>query len=200
MFHKVIRAAYGAASKLLELQLRGAGEQADDDSAEPSEGVVLRQPYGLAVLPHIPDPGASTVQAEVEQDGDEPRATSAWNKAATPTDLAAGETRLYAVGAISNVVKLLTNAIVLQAQTIKLGASATKKVNREGDPIRPGTLTFAASGANITLTYTPPDGGAAVTQTVVLTGMVTAATAPGSTSATLAGKTGAGSSKVLAED
>lgn len=202
MFHKVLRAVYGATSKLLELQLRGAGDQADDDSAEPSDRVVLQQPYGLAVLPKIDDPRASTVEAEVPEDGGEPRATSAWDKARTPTDLEAGETRLYAVGAITNVLRLLVNAVVIQAATIKLGANATKKVNREGDPIRPGSLTVAANATTLTITYTAPDGGGSSSASIGIAGgaMAPAAFVSGTTTLTLGGKTGAGSSKVLAED
>ncbi|MDO9020570.1 MAG: hypothetical protein Q8S73_36945 [Deltaproteobacteria bacterium] len=188
-FHqKVVRAAYGAVSKLLELQLRGVGDEADDDEAAPTDRAALLQPMGVAVLPIV----ARTLRADVEQDGGEPYVKRLWDKARTPTDLESGETRLYAVGAIATALRLLTGAAVLEAPSIKLGAAATKKVNREGDPVDCGTLTFAFTpgmAAALSITYTPPAGGGAPT---VL--------AAGSGDISLIGRTGAGSSKVLAED
>jgi hypothetical protein len=183
---KVVRAAYGAVSKLLELQLRGVGDEADDDAAEPTDRAAYLQPLGLAVLPVV----ARTLRAWVEQSGDEPHVTRLWNKAATPTDLEAGETRLYAAGAIGNALRLLAGAAVLQAPSIKLGAAATKKVNREGDIVNMGTLAFAftpGSAAALAITYTPPGGSPVVLST-------------GSGTLTLVGRTGPGSDKVRAED
>lgn len=199
MFHKVLMAVYGATSRLLELQLRGVGDQADDDSAEPTDRAPLLQPYGLAVLPKIDDPRTSKVQAWVAQDGDQPVASAAWDKSRTPIDLDAGETRLYAVGTITNVLRLLVNAIELEAGTIRLGAGATKKVNREGDPIRPGTLTIGATSSTLTIAYAEPDGGASHSVNIGIAGMATFTPAD-PTTITLGGKTGAGSSSVLAKD
>ena len=183
---KVVRAAYGAVSKLLELQLRGVGDEADDGAAEPTDRAAYLQPLGLAVLPVV----ARTLRAWVDQSGDEPHATRLWNKAATPTDLEAGETRLYGAGAIGNVLRLLTGAAVIEAPSIKLGAAATKKVNREGDAVDMGTLTFAftpGSAAALSITYTPPGGAPVVLST-------------GSGTLALVGRTGPGSNKVRAED
>lgn len=185
---KVVRAAYGAVSKLLELQLRGVGDEADDDSAAPTDRAAYAQPMGLAVLPVI----ARTLRALVDQGGDEPVVRDLWDKARAPTDLESGETRLYAVGAITRVVRLLTGRIDLEAPEIRLGAGATKKVNREGDTVDCGSLTFAftpGSAAALNVTYTPPVGMGAP---VVLAGA--------NGTITLVGKTGPGSNKVRAED
>lgn len=186
---KVVRAAYGAVSKLLELQLRGVGDEADDDddSAAPTDRAPYAQPMGLAVLPVI----ARTLRALVDQSGDEAVVRDLWDKARAPTDLESGETRLYAVGAIANVLRLLTGRIDLEAPEIRLGAAATKKVNREGDAVDCGSLNFAfVSGTPSTLAivYTPPGGGATVTLP------------SGSGDIALVGRTGAGSNKVRAED
>lgn len=184
---KVVRAAYGAVSKLLELQLRGVGDEADDDAAAPTDRAAYAQPMGLAVLPVI----ARSLRALVDQGGDEPVVRSLWDKARAPTDLESGETRLYAVGAITRVVRLLSGRIDVEAPEIRLGAAATKKVNREGDAVDCGTLAFAftpGASAALAITYTPPGGGAPTTL------------ATGTGSIPLVGRTGPGSNKVRAED
>ena len=76
-----------------------------------------------------------------------------------------------------------------------VGDGATQAAAREGDAIDPGTLTVAAVGATITLTYTPPDGAPQVI-TLTLTG-ATAAVAGGPF--TLGGVIDAGSEKVKIE-
>lgn len=184
---KVVRAAYGAVSKLLELQLRGVGDEADDDAAAPTDRAAYAQPMGLAVLPVI----ARSLRALVDQGGDEPVVRDLWDKTRAPTDLESGETRLYAVGAITRVVRLLTGRIEVEAPEIRLGAAATKKVNREGDSVDCGTLTFAftpGSAAALAITYTPPGGGTAVSLP------------SGSGDIPIVGLTGPGSNKVRAED
>lgn len=203
---KVTRAAYGAASKLLELQLRGAGDEGDDESAEPTDAAPFLQQLGIAVLPVV----VSTLRALVDQDGDEPRVDALWDKAHAPTDLESGETRVYAVGAITRVVRLLTTRIVVEAPEIRLGAAATKKVNREGDPILPGTLGVVAgppvtalgvTTTPVAFTFTPPAGGGAPASLVLaIAGPGVVVTVVGTASITLGGVTGPGSTKVRAED
>lgn len=195
---KVTRAAFDATSKLLQAQLRGAGDEGDDEGAEPVDDAVVLSQMGVAIRPLI----ARTLRALGYQDGNDVWVLKLWDKAGTPTDLAAGETRLYAVGAITNVVQLLTGGVVVEAPSIKLGSSATKKVNREGDALRPGSLTVGATATVLTITYAPPDGGATQSAAITLTGGggVPAAFTPATTTITLAGKTGPGSNKVRAED
>lgn len=91
---------------------------------------------------------------------------------------------------------------------VKLGASATKKVNREGDSIEPGTLTatagtpVAAGPATmvpVLLTYAPPVGPPQViTLNITGVGLAVVVVPPGRI--TLGGRTGPGSNKVRAED
>lgn len=195
---KVTRAAFNAASKLLHVQLRGAGDEGDDANAEPADDAVVLQQLGLAVLPIIQNAATSTLRALGFQHGDEVRVLAWWDKARSPADLEAGETQLYAVGAITHVLRLLTSGAVLEAPSIKLGAAATKKVNREGDPLRPGTLGISATSSTLTITYTAPDGGGTQSVSIVVGGSPAVFT-PVSGTITLAGKTGPGSNKVLAE-
>lgn len=75
---------------------------------------------------------------------------------------------------------------------VKLGATATKGVTREGDGVDCGTLAFTFTpgmAATLSITYTPPAGMG--TPTVLSTGTGSIA---------LKGKVGTGSAKVKAED
>jgi hypothetical protein len=202
---KVTAAAFGAVSKLLELQLRGDGDEGDDDGSAQTDDGVFYHHLGLAIRPVV----ARTLRALGYEDGDDVAVLKVWDRASTPTDLAAGETRVYAAGAVGVVLRMLTNQIVAEAATILLGAGATKGVNRQGDSIEPGTLTVTMGvpaantpvlGTNtvpVIFTYTPPDGAPSVgTLTFVGVGLTIA----GSVNFTLGGRTGAGSSKVRAVD
>lgn len=205
---KVTRAAFGAVSKLLELQLRGDGDEEDDDGAAPADDAVFYQQIGVAVRPVV----ARALRALCVEDGDEVVALKLWHKesSSTPTDLAAGETRVYAAGAVGVVLRLLADQAVLHAATILLGTGATKGVNREGDPILPGALSMTPSAAQpntpspglttvpVVVTYTPSDG-APQTGTLTFVGPAGFAIS-GSVSFTLGGVTGAGSTKVRAVD
>jgi hypothetical protein len=207
---KVTRAAFGAVSKLLELQLRGDGDEGDDDGATPADDAIFYQQLGVAVRPVV----ARTLRALGVEDGDEVAVLKLWDRASTPTDLEAGETRVYAAGAISVFLRLLTTQAVLQAATILLGTGATKGVNREGDPLTPGSLTVAvgtpvlntpAPGVNtvpLTITYTPPAPAPpqVITLGLVATALVITPASPAVQTITLGGITGAGSTKVRAVD
>lgn len=189
---KVTRAAFSAASRLLELQLREDGGEGDDEGARPEDRASFLSQLGVAVRPVV----ASTLRALAYEDGDDTIVVKLHDKARSPTDLDEGETRLFSAGTIANVIRLLSARIVVEAPEIRLGASATKKVNREGDAILPGTLTIVASGVTVTFTYTPPGGAPQVVTLTIPNGV----SQTGDTSITLGGKTGAGSSKVRAED
>lgn len=97
---------------------------------------------------------------------------------------------------------------VADGHLVKLGAAATKGVNRQGDAIEPGTLSVT-TGAPIVvgpvtttpvlITYTPPSGPAQViTLNIAGPGVSVVTVPPGSI--TLGGRTGPGSTKVKAED
>jgi hypothetical protein len=182
---KVTRVAFDAVSKLLGLQLRGDGPMGDDAAAIPEDDAQFLGQFGVAIRPVV----AATLEALGYQDGDEVRVLKLWDKARAPTDLEAGETRLYAVGAIANVVRLLAARVVVEAPEIRLGANATKKVNREGDTVDCGTLVFTPNVgmAPAVLVYAPP--GTAVPPAV-----------PPAVNIPLVGRTGPGSNKVRAED
>lgn len=97
---------------------------------------------------------------------------------------------------------------VKDGQQVRVGAAATKKVNREGDPIDPGSLSVATgppvvvgpvTTTPVIITYTPP-GGAPQVVTLTIGGPGVAVALVGSGSITLGGKTGPGSTKFRAED
>lgn len=90
---KVTLASIGAASRLLALQLRGAGDEGDDAGAEPADGTWYQQ-LGVAARPVV----ARTLRALGVRLGDEVLVLKVWDKARTPTDLEAGEVRVYGVG------------------------------------------------------------------------------------------------------
>ena len=129
---EVTRAAIDATSKLLHAQLRGVGDQGDGASAEPVDDAAVLSQLGVAVRPVI----ASTLRALGYQDGDEVWVLKLWDKARTPTDLDAGETRVFAAGAVATALRLLADRIDVNATRINLGGAATKKVSRVGDAVR----------------------------------------------------------------
>jgi len=194
---KVTRVAFDAVSTLLGLQLRGDGAAGDDAGAIPEDDAQFLGQLGVAVRPIV----TATLEALGYQDGDEVRVVKLWDKERSPTDLEPGETRLFSVGNVARVVRLLAGRVVVEAPEIRLGANAAKKVNREGDGILPGTLTVACTTSTLTLTYDPGTPGA--TPTVVSIGLSPPAAfvaLPAPVVITLGGSTGPGSNKVRAED
>ncbi len=173
---KVTRAAFSATSKLLELQLREDGAEGDDEGARPEDRASFLAQLGVAVRPVI----ASTLRALAVEDGDDTIVLKLLDKARSPTDLDAGETRVYAAGAIANAVRLLAARIVVEAPEIRLGANATKEVARKGDTVR----VTIPQGTTITGTV----GGSPATFTVGVGGIIADGTIT------------SGSTKVRAED
>lgn len=197
---KVTRAACDAVAKLVLTQLRGLGDEGDDSTAEPVDNAPFLQQLGVAARPVI----AQTLRGLGYRNGDEVWLLKVWDKAICPTDLDVGETRIFSAGTLSTFIRLLAASVVLDASSsILLGASATKGVNRVGDPIVPGTfaVTATSSGAppvtTLTITYTPPGGSP---EMIVITGLLGAGTVTPPGLITLGGQTGTGSSKVKAED
>jgi hypothetical protein len=156
---KVTRAAFGAVSKLLELQLRGDGDEGNDDGAAPEDDAPFYQQLGVAVRPVV----ARSLRALGVEDGDEVVVLKLWHKESdrTPTDLDAGETRVYAAGNLATVLRLLASQAVLDAATVLLGAGASKGVARATDPVSvtiPTGTTFTGTVGGIAaiLTTTVP--------------------------------------------
>lgn len=195
---KVTRAAFEAADegvKKLLVQIRGEGDEGDDEGSQGVDRAVFFSQLGVAVLPVV----ASTLRALGVEHGDEVALLKLWDSARSPTDLDAGETRIFSVGAVATALRLLADRIDVNAPRINLGGGATKKVNREGDPIRPGELRFSATTSTLTITYAPPDGGPTQTVSIAVGGSPAVFT-PMTDTLTLGGKTGVGSNKVRAED
>lgn len=154
---KVTRAAFDAASKLLQAQLRGDGPEDNDDESSQTDDAVFYHQLGVAVRPVI----ARTLRALGYEDGDDVVVLKLWDRARTPTDLAEGETRVYAAGAVATVVRLLTSQIVMESSTILLGSGASKGVARATDPVSVtlpiGTvLTGTVGGSPATFTLSAP--------------------------------------------
>lgn len=97
---------------------------------------------------------------------------------------------------------------VADGHKVKLGAGATKGVNRQGDAIEPGTLSVTTgppvvagpvTTTPVLITYTPPVGPAQViTLNIAGPGVSVVVVPPNNI--TLGGRTGPGSVKVKAED
>lgn len=172
---KVTGLALNAAKKLLLAQLRGAGDEGDDDGAEPVDDAVVYSQIGVAVRPVV----GVALRALGLQDGDDVLVLKLWDRTRTPTDLESGETRVYAAGAVSVALRLLTSQAVLEAATVLLGAGATKGVARSGDPV---SVTIPS--------------GTALTGTVGMTPATFTLGAP----LTVTGTITAGSSTVRAKD
>lgn len=161
---KVVREGIDAASKLLHLGLRSLGDEGDDNEATGDEAGVFFPQLGVAVRPslaRVAGQARRTLRALGVIDGSDVIVLKLWDKQNTPTDLSEGETRVYSAANIARAIRLLSDAITLEAPTIKLGASATKGVAREGDTVRvtiPSGTTFTGTvgGSPATLTTTAP--------------------------------------------
>lgn len=185
---KVTRAAFDAADsnvRRLLVQLRGDGDEGDDDGAAAVDRAVVYSQLGVAVRPVL----ARTLRALGIERGDEVAVLKLWDTERTPTDLDEGETRIYAAGAITRVIRMLAARIVVEAPEIRLGVNATKKVNREGDSVDCGTLVFTPNAGTTAavLAYYPP-------------GVTVPPAVPPVVNIPLSGRTGPGSNKVRAED
>ena len=134
---KVLRAAYDAASKLLGVGLAGDGDEGDDATAatvDDQAAQVLTQ-LGVAARPIV----RRTLRALGVELGDEVVVVKLWDKAATPTDLDAGETRLYACGDVTVALRMRTDGVTLTAK------GATVVITSDGD-----VQVTAAGGRDIT--------------------------------------------------
>lgn len=193
---KVLRAAYDAASKLLGVSLAGDGDEGDDAGAatvDDQAAQVLTQ-LGVAVRPVI----ARTLRALGVELGDEVVVVKLWDKAATPTDLDAGETRLYACGDITVALRMRTDGVTLTAKgatvtitsdgdvqvTAASGRDITlnggsKRIAREEDSLNVGTLVAVAGPYPVVFTYVPGTAGSAPPPPpggVALSGVITTGT------------------------
>lgn len=126
------------ASKMLHLQLRGAGDEGDDESAEAVDDAPFVQSLGLAVRPIV----QSTLRALGIRWGAEVWPIKLWDRAKQPTDLESGETRLYGVGEPTARMRIRSNGDVnvtaKSGQVAALGgdAAATKFLIGDQEALR----------------------------------------------------------------
>jgi hypothetical protein len=118
---KVTRAAFDSVSKMLHLQLRGEGDEGDDDTAVPVDDAPFFSQLGIAVRPTI----TSTLRAMVRAIGDEMAVVGLIDRPNMPTDVPEGATRVYAVG-------LKTNWFELRASGVIVAQNGNKPVAHEG--------------------------------------------------------------------
>ena len=169
---KVTRAAFSAASKLLELQLREDGAEGDDEGARPEDRASFLSQLGVAVRPVL----ASTLRALAYEDGDDTIVVKLHDKARSPTDLDVGETRVFACGAVTVSVRCLaTNRIEVSANggqvvfnggstpVAKEGSATTGHTHGPGSlqvviPFGPAAGTYPVTGASASATDTIANG------------------------------------------
>lgn len=194
LFAKVTRAAFDATSKLLGVQLRADGDEGDDATAAgiDEQAAQYLSQLGVAVRPIV----ARTLRALGVEHGDEVLVLKLWDKARSPTDLDAGETRVFACGDITVALQMKTDGVVLTAkgatvtitsagavsvtaasgQDITLNAG-TLKAARVTDPVRIGTIVATAGPYPVTFVTTLVDadgvpGTPTTSTTATLAGVV----------------------------
>lgn len=202
--HKVVRATFNAASKMLHVNTVGAGDEGDDASAEAVQDAPLLGMMGITVKPVV----AKTLRAAMLYLGVTEQAVLAlWDKAKQPTDLADGETRVWAAGFPAVCLRLFEGFIELKAGAagvVKLAPDGSgwqnKNVARVDDTVNAGSLVITVGafgpGFSLVFTYTPPGGAPQVT-TVNVAGLVTGA-AIGAPTLSFGGQITSGSSSVKA--
>lgn len=170
-FMKVTLAAWGTRASTLVAQLRGAGEEGDDDAAEAFDGVEVAQPMGLRVNP-VQRASLEGVVVEIGDERyvlcliDKSRQTGAVNPEV-------GGTVLYGCAAPDAVVYVRASGAI--EITAKTGANivlngGTLNVARSSDAVEV-TLGALAAAA-----ITAPPGGGPCTLTsgaVTLSGTIT---------------------------
>lgn len=174
----ITRAAFDAASKLLGVQLRGDGDEGDDATAAAADeqGAQFIQQLGVAARPIV----ARTLRALGVELGDEVVVLKVWDKTRLPTDLDAGETRVFACGDVTVALRMRTDGVTLTAKgaTVVITSSGdvqvtaasgrditlnggTKRIAREEDSLNVGTLVATAGPYPVLFTYVPGTAGPA---------------------------------------
>lgn len=161
------------AKRMQSVQIQTVGE-------EVTSGVERFQNYGLTSVPRLPDAdgkGPEAIVLAVDGDRSHEVVIVVDDRRYRLKGLASGEVAVY--DDLGQFVHLTRTGIVVSAPDIKLGAGATKGVNRAGDATTSSATEDATFWTWVTAVAT-----------------ATSTTAPTS----LTGKTGAGSSVVKAVD
>jgi len=191
---KVTRVAFDATSKLLGVQIRGDGPEADDGASAgvDEQGAQYLSQLGVAVRPIV----ARTLRALGIEHGDEVLVIKLWDKARSPTDLDTGETRVFACGDITVALRMKVDGVVLTAKgaTVTITSNGdvqvtaassrditlnagTLKAARVTDPVRIGTIVATAGPYPVTFVTTLVDadgvpGAPTTSTTATLSGVV----------------------------
>lgn len=175
-FMKVTLASWATRTSTLVGQLRGVGEEGDDDHAEAHDGVEIAQPMGLRAKPVQ----RASLEGVVVTIGDERYVLCLIDKSRQTgaVEPETGGTVLYGCAAPDAVVYVRASGaieITTKAGTDIVLNGGSLKVARATDPVTCGTLSFAPGTSGAVLTY----NGAPVTTAVNITGTInTGAGAP----------------------
>lgn len=158
-FKKVTESRLGTKSRVVVVDLRGAGAEGDDENAEFTPDNETFQPLGLVSRPVL----SSTLEALVIRFGDQDIVLCMSDKGqARLTDLEEGETRLYGAKEVGAVLRIRADGSIeitpAAGQDIVL-AGGTKKVARTGD---------TTSGHTHTATFALAAGATPVTGTITI--------------------------------
>jgi hypothetical protein len=158
---RVVGAAVAGTANRVHLQVRGLGQDGDDEGSEPIDNVHLIQPLGLFARAVV----ARSLRVIGWRRGDEVAAIGAWNKGiAQDPAVDAGETRVYSVGEPKVCLRVGPVHIELRVNVtgeVRLASDAAdyagKSVARVDDAVDCGR--FVTVGGDRDLYWLPPGGG-----------------------------------------
>jgi hypothetical protein len=175
-FMKVTLASWGTRASTLVAQLRGAGEEGDDDAAEAFDGVEVAQPMGLRANPVQ----RATLEGVVVEIGDERYVLCLVDKSVQTgaVNPERGGTVLYGCAAPDAVVYVRASGaieITAKAGTDVVLNGGSLNVARSSDAVQVTLDVTAVRGITA-----PPGGGPCTLTTgaVTLSGSITGAGAP----------------------
>lgn len=156
----VVGAAFSSVSKFLHLQMKGRGDEGDDENAEPVDDAPFIQQLGLAVFPVV----QRTLRALGWRYGDEVWVLKLWDKKKPVTGMQSGETRIYSVGKLSVQIRLLEDGSIQIASdggNVVLNGGSLN-VARESDGVTASGAFLAWMSAVSSAVMVPPMSGTEV--------------------------------------
>jgi phage gp45-like len=170
-FAKVVRTRLGERVRTLLVNLRGLGDEGDDDAAETLDEVETLQPLGLFSRPTI----TAKLEALVAELGEEVVALLLGDKGAGVLgDVEEGETRVYSAGGSTCRVRLRADgSIDIEAtsnKNIRITSAGSGDVVLNGGSLKVARVTDPTTGHTHTVTHalTAPPMGGAVTGTITI--------------------------------
>jgi hypothetical protein len=144
LFAKLIQTSLGSTNRVVMAQVRGVGQDGDDDGSEPADQCEVFYPFGLVVRPNIPSGSSNHVEAVCLRDGDELHVIGMVDKslaALTSTDVDAGELLLFSPKYPSDTkIKIDVNGKITAS-----AGNASLSLTKDGD------IVANANGTTITV-------------------------------------------------